>query len=551
MHSRRLLAVLAGTTLLAIALGGCAAATDTPAGADLTPVSGGVLRVGENGDELTLLDPHQLSATNTTTLLRPIFDTLVWEEPDKSFSPGLAESWDISDDGLTYTFHLRQGVTFHDGSPWNAEGLKANFEHILDPATKSPLAASYIAPYESSTVIDEYTLAVKLTAPYSAFLNVLAQTYLSIVSPKQIAEAPETIATDPIGSGPFKFVKWTKGESIELERYDDYDWGPGEAKHTGPAYLDGIVFTFIAEDSVRYNALSAGDVDIIEWTPPQQVKQTEASDTLAFTSTDRPGHPYTFWLNTSRAPFDDVLVRQALVAAIDRDKIVETTSFGQWQTADGYITPITPDYAKNSAAITFDPKKANDLLDEAGWTETDADGYRTKNGERLSAIWPNAGTVAQTTQLGELIQAQAKDVGIDIEIQQISAQEQSDRSASGDYDISAGIWTTNTADVLWIQYSSKNITTPERRGQNAAHLRDDELDQILDQARETTDDAERATLYKSAQSRLVELAPAIPLYVRPDLVSYNKQNVQDVTFETAYGALWFYDTWLTNGASAK
>lgn len=546
MSAFRKLATLALAATLAIAAAGCSAdaGDDTDASdEDLTPIAGGTLRVGENGDEPPLLDPHQLSTTNTTTLLRPIFDTLVWQEADGTFTGLLAESWTVSDDGLDYTFDLREGVTFHDGSPWNAEGLKANFEHILDPATKSPLAASYIAPYESSDVVDDTTLVVHLSTPYSSFINVLAQTYLSIVSPKQIAEAPETIATAPIGSGPFRFVKWTKGESLELTRNDDYAWAPEGAKNQGTAYLDGITFSFTAEDAVRYNGVAAGDFDVIEWTPPQQVAQAEKNPELRSSTTLRPGHPFSLWLNSRRAPFDDIAVRQAFVAAIDRQDIVETVSFDQWEVADGYVTPVTPDHSENATSITHDVDRADELLDEAGWSERDGDGYRTKDGERLTVHVPNAGVVAQTTQILELVQAQAKEIGIELKIELVSTQEAADRSAAGDYDVSAGIWTTNTADVLWIQYSSKNITTPERRGQNQSFTNDAELDALLDQARQTTDESERASLYEQAQSRVVELAPAVPLYVRPDLVT-SRTSVHGVTFESAYGALWFQDTWL-------
>lgn len=535
---------LTGIALLGAA--GCAAPADDAASANIAqgPVSGGVLKVGQNGDELTLLDPHQLSATNTTVLLRPIFDTLVWQNADGTFAPGLAESWDVSDDGLEYTFHLREDVTFHDGAEWNAEGLVANFDHIIDPATKSPLAASYIAPFDNAEVVDDYTVNVTLSSPYSSFLNVLAQTYLSIVSPKQLAEDPESIAEHPIGSGPFEFEDWTKGESVTLTRNDDYDWAPDEAQHTGPAYLDGIEFDFIAEDSVRYNALLGGDVDIIEWTPPQNVAQIEQQDGFEFVKTDRPGHPFAIWLNSARAPFDDVTLRQAFTSAIDRKAIVEAVSFGEWEVADGYVTPVTPDYSEKAGTPQYDIDRANELLDEAGWTERDDEGYRTKDGERLTAHFPNSGVVAQTSQIIELVQAQAKDVGIDVRIELISAQEASERSQAGDYDLTSGIWTTNTSDVLWVRYSSENITTPERAGNNGSYTDDDELDALLTAARETTDDAERADLYEQAQLRLVDLAPAVPLYVRPDLVSHSDA-VHNVTFETAYGTLWFYDTWLS------
>ncbi len=544
---KQFLASVAAAAALTLLLAGCSGGGGggQPQSADDgKPVSGGVLNVGENSDEPTTLDPHALSTTNTTILLRPVFDTLVWETPKKTFEPDLASSWDVSKDGLTYTFHLRKGVVFQDGSTWDAEGLKLNFEHILDPATKSPLAASYIAPYKDSTVIDDHTLEVHLSYPYSAFLNVLAQSYLSIISPKQIKESPETIDTHPIGSGPFEFVTWVKGQYIEYKRYDKYDWAPPGSAHKGPAYLDGIKINFIAEDSVRFNAVGAGDVDIIENTPPQSVAQVKGNPDLRSASKERPGHPFSFWFNTSHAPFDDVRVRQAIVDAVDREQLVKTVSFGQWKTANGYITPVTPDYAANTATIAYDPKKAAQLLDEAGWSQKDADGYRVKDGKQLSATYIDAGVNPQTTQFAQLIQAAVKKIGVKVDIRQETPTQASADAVAGNFDLSAGIWTTNTADVLWIQYSSQNITTPQRQGQNTSRLSDAKLDDLVQRARETTDSKERASLYEQAQARLVELAPAIPLYIRPDLVTYDTK-VHGVTFDDAYGALVFYDTWLS------
>ncbi|MHA7984390.1 ABC transporter substrate-binding protein [Rathayibacter sp. CAU 1779] len=547
MKRHFLISATAAAAALTLLLAGCSGAqgSSQSTGAAGTPVSGGVLNVGENSDEPTTLDPHALSDTNTTILLRPVFDTLVWETPKKTFEPDLASSWDISKDGLTYTFHLRKGVVFQDGSAWDAAGLKLNFEHILDPATKSPLAASYIAPYKDSTVLDKYTLEVHLSYPYSSFLNVLAQSYLSIISPKQIQDSPETIDTHPIGSGPFEFVKWVKGQYIQYKRYDKYNWAPPGSGHEGPAYLSGIKINFIAEDSVRFNAVGSGDVDIIENTPPQSVAQVKDNPDLRSASKERPGHPFAFWFNTTHTPFDEPKVRQAIVDAVDREQLVKTVSFGQWKTANGYITPVTPDYAANTATISYDPKKSAQLLDEAGWSQTDADGYRVKDGKELTATYIDSGVNPQTTQFAQLIQAAVKKIGVKVIIKQETATQASADSLAGNFDLSAGIWTTNTADVLWIQYSSQNITTAQRQGQNASRLSDAKLDDLIQKARETTDAKERSSLYEQAQARLVQLAPAIPLYIRPDLVTYN-QKVNGVTFDDAYGALVFYDTWLSH-----
>lgn len=545
LANRYLLAVTAGAAALSVVLSACGTSggTSSISAQSGKPITGGTLVVGENSDEPTTLNPAQLADTNTTILLRPIFDTLVWETPQHTFEGDLASSWDISNNGLTYTFHLRKGVTFQDGSPWNAAALQTNFEYILNPATKSPLSASYIAPYKNSKIINNYTLQVNLSTPYSSFINVLAQSYLSMISAKQIKDSPQTIGTHPIGSGPYKFVKWVRGQYVEYQRWPKYDWAPAGIGHQGPAYINTIKIEFIDEDSVRYNAVNSGDVDIIENTPPQDVSLVKDNPNLGFVSLERPGHPFAFWFNTAKPPFNDVRVRQALVDAVNRAALVKAVGFGAWQTANGYITPVTPDYAPNTTPIPYDPAESNKLLNEAGWTGRNAAGYRTKDGKELTAYYPDAGVNPQTTQFAQLIQAAAKQIGMNIIIQEDTDLQASNAEESGNFNLSAGIWTTNTADVLWIQYDSQNITTPQREGQNISGLDNAQLDNLLQEARETTSASKRSSLYSQAQELLVKLAPAIPLYIRPDLVTYQKY-VKNVGFDYAYGALDFYNTWI-------
>ncbi|MEV1175530.1 ABC transporter substrate-binding protein [Nonomuraea sp. NPDC049784] len=536
---------LLATALLASLLTACGSGASGGGSAPVTdsaPKAGGRLVLGENGDEPACLDPHQLSTTNTTVVDRPIFDSLLWQDEDGTLKPWLASAWKVSDDGLTYTFTLRDGVKFHDGAPWNAEALKLNLEHMRDPATKSPLAAGYIAPYKDSEVKDEHTLEVRLSSPYSAFLNVLAQSYLAMISPKQLKEDPGSTCEHPVGSGPFVFEKWTKGQSITYRKNPDYAWGP-PGQHAGAAYLDGLEIRFLAEDATRYNALLSGEVDVIDNTPPSDVQDVKSNQDLNFTTIDRPGHPFSVWLNTGRAPFGDQRVRQALTLTVDRKAIIDSVSFGQWKLATGFVTPSTPDHAEGGQ-IGYDPAKAAKLLDEAGWTGKDKDGIRTKDGKRLTAVALDSGVNPQNTQILVQTQAAAAKAGIEIKIENVTAQIASDRAARGDFDVSVGIWTTNTADVLWIQYSSENITTGKRRGQNTTRLADPQIDKLLDQARAATDGAKRAELYGQAQARLIDLAPAVPLYNRPSLISSQKK-VHGLAWDNAYGAVTFHDTWVS------
>lgn len=542
---RRAGLAVAATALLGAtaACGADRAAEPTDRGATLEPVSGGTLRLGTNGQEPTCLDPHGNASTLGTLLTLPVSDTLVWQEDDGTLTGWLAERWEVSDDGLVYTFHLREGVTFTDGTPWDAQALQVNLEHMLDPATKSPLAAAYIAPYASSRVVDELTLEVTLSSPYSAFLNVLAQGYLGMISPTQIREAPETICEAPIGSGPFVLERWNKGQSVEYVRNPDYAWGP-EGTHEGPAYLERLEIVFVTEDATRYNALASGELDAIEFVPPQSYDAVAANPDLETFTEFRPGHPYGLSFNVSRPPFDDVRVRKALVAAVDRQAVVESISFGKWDAVEGFLTPSTPDYVADVAQgrLDHDPDLANRLLDEAGWTGRDAEGYRTKDGQRLVAHLPMTNDVPLRVQIAEQTQAAAREVGFEVRIEYVAPQDLSDRSAAGDYDLSSGLWSTNTADVLWIRYHSDNITTPERRGQNSSRLADAELDALLQEARETTDDARRSTLYAQAQDRLVELAPGIPFYSDPRPVAY-WSHVHGLRHANGYLAPYLFDVW--------
>lgn len=508
-------------------------------------VRGGSLVVGENSDEPNSLDPHATADTNTTITLRPIFDSLLWQDAQGAIQPWLAESWTISTDGKIYTFKLRPGVTFHDGSTWDAAALQANLDHMVDPATKSPLAASYIAQYTGSRVVSEDTLEVHLSQAYNSFLDVLAQSYLSMISPKQIKEAPDEIGQHPIGSGPFIFGQWRQGENITYTRNPKYNWGPPGSNHTGPAYLDNLTIEFITEDATRYDALASGQVDIIDNTPPQDVDQVKADSQLGFTQHLRPGHPFSIWFNTSKFPFNDQAVRQALFYGVDRATILRNVSFGQWDLASGFLSTVTPDYSHELASkFVYDVAKANSLLDKAGWTSRDSGGYRTKDGKRLAAVWPDPGVVQQTTQIIEQVQAEAKKLGIQLIYKTGSEDAIDTLEEKGDYNVTSGIWTTNTPDVLWILYDSHNITTPARLGQNSSYLDNATVDKLVQAARQTTSSATRQELYNQAQEVLFDLAPAIPIYNRASQVSYNKTKVHDVTFENAYGALIFYDTWL-------
>ena len=513
-------------------------------------VSGGILKVSVALDTGSL-DLHAISHTNAQWLGRMIYDNLVYLDEKGAISPWLAKSWAISPDGKTYTFHLRDDVTFSDGAKFNAEAVRLNLEHMRAPATKSPLAAAYIQPYVDGKVIDEFTFQANLREPYTPFLEVLAQSWLAMVSPKQIVENPKRIADAPVGSGPFVVESYARQQGIKFVRRADYHWAPPVLRHVGPAYLERIELEFVPEALVRYTSLASGQYDFTTDAPAQNAASIRADPSLVLVSRVRKGIPnrgVTF--NVTKEPFTDVKVRKAFALAVDREGIAQITGFGEYKDKlkTDYLASTTRYYDPAfQDVLKYNVPEANRLLDEAGWTGRDGDGYRTKDGRRLSAeilvtetATPSAVTVA--------IQSDVKKIGFELKIVQLPAAQLTERRNNNTYQAMAGgVWHTNTPDALYILHHSKAITTPKLIGQNTARLQDAQLDDLLTRARQSTDPVVLQELYSKAQRRLTELVPAVPLYENVPIIAY-RNYVKGVVFDTSHNTPVFTCVWLDKEA---
>ncbi len=520
-----------GAVTLIVVLAGCAGPTGSTAPAGTEPVSGGILDVSISA-EPGCLDGHGISATQQQFLGRLIYDNVVTLDEDGEIAPYLAESWEISEDGRTYTFRLREGVTFSDGSPWNAEVFGQNLEHMRDPATKSPLAAAYIAPYVDGTVVDEYTFEAHLAHPYTPFLYTLAQSWLGMNSGKAITESPETLCQNPIGTGPFTVEDYRPGQSISYAKREDYDWAPAWLEGEGAAHLDGVEVTLVAEPVIRHQSLVSGQYDLTENLAPQNAAAVQADPNFVYENLPRTGSPYVLGFNLARAPFDDLAVRQAFAAAVDTEAVTESLGFGTYTPIDSFLSKESKYYDPTvEGVLTYDPARADALLDEAGWTGRDADGFRTRDGARLTVEVP---TVESSTPSPLLVQLQgeARKVGFDLRIIQVPQAQLTELRYAGDYDALAGVWHTNTTDVLFIRYHSSEITG-ERIGQNSSSVDDPALDALLATARESDDGPEAAEAYAKAQHRLLEIVPGVPLYENPSQFAYSR-TVQGVAVDTSH-----------------
>jgi peptide/nickel transport system substrate-binding protein len=495
---------------------------------------GGTLRVSVALDTGSL-DPHALSHTNVEWIGRILFDNLVYLDPAGRATPWLAKSWTISSDGLVYTFQLRNDVTFSDGSQFDAQAVLLNLEHMRDPATKSPLAGTYIRPYARGWVVDQFTFEATLHEPYTPFLNVLAQSWLAMESPRALRKPVAELLYHPVGSGPFILESYVPQRGMRFVRRPDYNWAPDLIGHRGPAYLDRLEFEFVPDASVRYFALAAGEYDMTVDAPPQAAARMQADPALRLTSRIRMGCPNRgLSFNVTQPPFDDVAVRRAAALAIDRNAIARIAGFGLYAPNGNFLSRATPYYDPTWAGrLDFDPAAANRLLDGAGWTGRDANRTRTRNGQPLSAG-------VMTSQLGASllvmtqIQADLREVGFDLRLEVLPTGQLVQQRNGGQYQaVSGGVWHTNTPDALFINYHGSQIPSLQRSGQNVSRLSDMVLDDVLSRARQTSDPALLRTLYSQAQQRLIELLPSVPLYENQSLVAY-RANVRGIVYDTSH-----------------
>ncbi|HEV2634432.1 MAG TPA: ABC transporter substrate-binding protein [Actinocrinis sp.] len=545
--SRRGLGGLAGLALLTPLLDACGtSASATPAAAAAKPTPGGSVIYAVDTEPVTF-DIHVASQDIAGEILRNVFDSLVAEDVNGAFHPWLATSWTYTEDLTSYTFKLRQDVKFSDGTPFDAAAVKANFDRIAAPSTKSQLAASLLGPYTGTDVVDQYTAKVNFSKSYAPFLQAASTAYLGFYSPKTITANSASLGSGgpvDVGTGPFTFTGYTKGQSVVLTKNPDYAWGPATAAHTGPAYLDQLTIRFLAEDSTRVGALTSGQVGVARALPPVDIKTLAANPAFTVVHRNDPGGVYNIFLNASRAPLDDINVRKAIQRGINIDLDVKTVYFGQYERAWSPLSPSTPDFdASLENSWPYDQAQADQLLDQAGWTTRDAQGYRTKNGQRLVIDWPVLPPAYITDQrdiLGQAIQADLKKIGIQVNRPQPDIGDYITQIYGGQTNFIDFTWARFEPDVLWLFFNS--ASTPQTGGQNATFIADAQLDQWTDQGRTTIDPATRKTVYGEVQKRVVQdLAVIVPIYVPETIIGVSKK-VSGLSFDPNAWAL-FYDVW--------
>ncbi|WP_152400280.1 ABC transporter substrate-binding protein [Paenibacillus cellulositrophicus] len=473
------------------------------------------------------LDPHRSGLAVAVRVIRTIYDSLVVQLPDNTIKPWLATEWTISDDGLSYTFKLRKDVKFQDGTPFNAEAVKFNFDRILDPATKAANAAALLQPYKSSEVIDEYTIKLNLSTPSRAFLGNLSQALLGIVSPTAAKQYGDQLGQHPVGTGPFKFVKWDENADIKVERNPDYAWAPEIVTNTGAPYLDSIDFKIVPEEATRIGSVQSKQVLAAETVPPQNILTLKKDPNFQLLQANTLGLPYTLFFNQERAPWNELKARQAVQLAVDVDAIVKTLYLGTYERAWSPLTPGTFGYDPSlENSVKPDIAKANQLLDDLGWVKG-ADGVRTKDGKKLTLHYvdgtPNR---EKRNDIAVMVQQQLKQIGVDVEVE-ITKDVRTVVYTNGNYDLYGNSQVNSDPNALYSFYHSYD---PKSRP-TLPRLASPEVDKWLEEGRVEKDDAKREELYQKIQHYIIDNAVILPIYVFPYTVAASK-SVQGLTFDS-------------------
>jgi len=537
----RVVAPLAAAALLLSACSGTT--TPSPVG---DPVSGGTLTYASGDAEPTCLDPHVGGNYPQALVSGQFLEALVSRDSSGEIIPWLADSWESSADGLSWDFTLREGVSFTDGTPLNAAAVQANVAHLQDPETGSSTGYLALGKVASTETVSENVVRFVLSEPDSALLESLSQPWLAIESPAGLARSQDDNCAAPIGTGPFQVESWVKQNAITLVRNDNYTSPPADAENTGPAYLDSIVWRFIPESASRYAALQAGEVDVIDNAQPDTIAQAEDSDTITHLDAPRPGASNRIELNSGKAPFNDPLVREAFVRSANVDDAVSGLFQGTAERSTSALSSVEPSGLQRPDLFEYDPAAANDLLDEAGWTTRDSDGYRVKDGVRLSVAFPVSTnqSIPAEQSVFEQIQATAKETGFDVALTPMDLSSWYGALGANEYDAVSAPYTKVGPDVLRILYDSAGIVpAPSGYFANHAQVNDPRIDELLTEAAQVSDAGQRESLYNEAQDLILSGFYILPLYDQQNHFLLGS-DVQGARALPTVSTPTFYDAWL-------
>lgn len=501
-----------------------------PAKAEGAPVEGDWIVIHLNAEPATLNPNLDIGDAYTQRILDGyggnVFENLlIANRETQELEPWIAERWEVSEDKLTYTFYLRKDVTFSDGTPMTADDVLYTYETIQNPANLTASKRNYYSDFESATLLDNYTIQFKARKPYFLHLEVLGSLQIlprHIYSDGDFNNHPANRA--PVGSGPFRFVKWDTGQQIVLAKNKDY-WGPKKP------LVNELHYKFISDDNAAMQLLRRGEIDEMRLTSEQWVRQASQPDITSkfqkytlYSPVDGYGSAYSFiaW-NAKRPCFADKRVRQAMTMLLDRETIGKTIYHGLVRIVTGHSFPDAPSYDKTITPWPFDPTAAKALLDEAGWVDTNNDGIRDKDGVPFKYEWIFPSGSAEYEQLATVYKEELAKAGIEVTLRPLEWASFLESVDKRSFDACCMSWASPVeSDPYQIWHSSQT-----EQGSNYVNFANAEADQIIETARQEFDADKRNAMYRRFHAILHDEQPYTFLFNsrRKEVISNRFQGV--------------------------
>ena len=529
---------------VAVIATGCGAAT---APMNTKPVSGGTLVYATGDAEPTCLDPHVGGNYPQALAATQYLESLVSKNRQGEIIPWLATKWTESADGLQWDFTLKKNVKFTDGTALTPEVIAANVAHVQNPSTASSTGYLAMQKVTGVTAVGADVARFTLSTPDSALLDSLSQPWLAIESATALKRSQAVNCESPVGTGPFVVSKWTHQQSISLVRNNAYSSPPADAAHSGRAYLTAIEWRFLPDSASRYAALQAGTVDVIDNVQPDTLVAAKKSQDLVAIDAPRPGASNRIELNSSIAPFDDAKVREAFIRSANVNDAVTNLFFGTAKRSYSALSSVEKSGVSEPSLFVYNQAAAATLLDEAGWSAKNADGYRTKDGAVLELSFPVSTnqSIPAEQSLFEQLQATSKEAGFKVDLKPLDLSSWYGALGKNQYNLVSAPYTKVGPDVLRILFDSAG-TKPAPSGYFANHsqVKDPTLDALLEKAAATSDATERLSLYKQAQEIVLKGFYILPLYDQQNHYLH-RSLVKGVRAMPTVSTPTMYDSWLS------
>lgn len=499
------------------------------------PKTGGTITIGYAAEPETL-DVLQTGSSAVDEISGFMGGSLLYSDPaTREVKPYLAESYKISEDGKTWTFTIRSGVSFHDGTPLTAKTIKETYDRILAPDSHAG-GRAMIDAVKSVKAPDDRTLILELKEPSAPLLqNLTSPGWLQPLSMKAVDKYGADYGRHPMGIGPWKFESWQTGQSITFARNEAFHWPQPTIKNQGPPRAEKLVVKFIKDNQTRIAALDSGSIDIATTVSAKDVKKYRNNPQYEVLEQMQLGLGLYVTMNMKNPIFQDIQVRKALNMAINKEAIIQAALQGEGIVAHGPLPPTIFGYDKSAEeyGYKYNPEEAKKLLDAAGW-KANADGIREKDGNPLALTLLSK---ERSSKEAQLIQAMLGEIGVKTKIETMEPGALLAAAAGGKFEMVLQSYTAIDPDILYIFWHSSQADG----GYNFASLKDDKLDALAVKGRTTMDTEARKQIYAEAQKYMVDQAYIVPVYINKQFTVVNRR-VKGIRYEND-GYL-FNDSWV-------